>query len=121
MSATEALKAARDAGLSLKVDGNDIVLEAPSQPPRAVLDLLARHKASIVMLQRPARDGLSIRDGQMLFQERAGIIEYEGFAHRAWAETLARLDPARPPGDVPPKRWVQFIDDCGHFIDNGWA
>jgi hypothetical protein len=25
------------------------------------------------------------------------------------------------PGDVPPRRWLRFIDDCGHFLDGGWA
>lgn len=115
MSATEALKAARDAGLSLEVDGNDIVLEAPSPPPRAVLDLLVRYKATII------RDGLLIRDGEMLLQERAAIIEYDGGAPREWAEALARLDVSTPLSDVPPKRWLRFIDDCGNFIDNGWA
>jgi hypothetical protein len=42
-------------------------------------------------------------------------------APRVWAEALARLDPARPPGDVPLGRWVRFIDDCGRFLDDGWA
>ena len=37
------------------------------------------------------------------------------------AEALARLDPVRPPCDIPPKRWLCFIDDCGQFLDNGWA
>src|SRR5271155_3871030 len=54
-------------------------------------------------------------------EERAAIIEYDGGASRPWAEALARLDPARPPGDVPPKRWLRFIDDCGLFLDGGWA
>jgi hypothetical protein len=54
-------------------------------------------------------------------QERAAIIEYDGHAPRAWAEALARLDPALPPGDVLAKRWLRFIDDCGHFLDDGWA
>jgi hypothetical protein len=27
------------------------------------------------------------------------------------AEALARLDANRPPGDVPPRRWLRFIDD----------
>jgi hypothetical protein len=53
--------------------------------------------------------------------ERAAIAEYDGGAPRIWAEALARLDPARPPQDVPPRRWEQFIDDCGRFLDEGWA
>jgi hypothetical protein len=56
-----------------------------------------------------------------LEEERAAIIEYDGGVPRSWAEAFARLDPARPPGDVPSKRWVQFIDDCGRFLDSGWA
>jgi hypothetical protein len=31
------------------------------------------------------------------------------------------IDPARPPCDTPRERWLQFIDDCGRFIDDGWA
>ena len=54
-------------------------------------------------------------------EERAAIIEHDGGAPRAWAEGLARLDPSRPPADVPPKRWAKFIDDCGRFLDDGWA
>ncbi len=54
-------------------------------------------------------------------QERAAIAEYDGGAPRAWAEALARLDPARPPRDVSAKRWQRFIDDCGRFLDGGWA
>jgi hypothetical protein len=54
-------------------------------------------------------------------EERAAIVEYDGYAPRAWAEALARLDPAQPPWDVPPRRWLQFIDDCGRFLDGAWA
>lgn len=53
--------------------------------------------------------------------EPAAIAEYEGGAPRAWAEGLARLDPARSPGDLSAKRWQRFIDDCGRFLDGGWA
>ena len=54
--------------------------------------------------------------------ERAAIAEYDGGAPRLWAEALARLDPARPPPcDISPSRWLRFIDDCGRFIDDGWA
>jgi hypothetical protein len=54
-------------------------------------------------------------------EERAAIIEYEAGVPRAWAEGFARLDPERPPGDVPLERWLAFIDDCGRFLDGGFA
>ena len=54
-------------------------------------------------------------------EERAAIIEHDGGAPREWAEALARLDPACAPRDVSPKRWLRFIDDCGRFLDEGWA
>jgi hypothetical protein len=53
-------------------------------------------------------------------EERAAIVEYDGGAPRAWAEGFARLNPALSPDGVPPQRWLQFIDDCGMFLDDGW-
>src|SRR5215470_16942776 len=41
-------------------------------------------------------------------------------APRAWAESLARLDPACPPLDVPLRRWTRFVEDAHQFIDQGW-
>jgi hypothetical protein len=55
------------------------------------------------------------------YEERAAIVEFDGGVPRAWAEALARLDPTKPPNDVPPGRWLGFIDDCGRFLDQGWA
>jgi hypothetical protein len=51
-------------------------------------------------------------------QERAAIVEYDGSIPCAWAEGFARLHPDRPPGDVPAKRWLRFIDDVGLFLDS---
>ena len=121
MSAVEALRAAHAAGIQLGVDGEDLVLAASVPPPAAVIDLLSSHKASIVALLRPAEDGWSAEDRQVFFDERASIIEFDGGAPRAWAEALARLDPNKPSGDLPPQRWLRFIDDCGRFLDGGWA
>jgi hypothetical protein len=53
--------------------------------------------------------------------ERAAIAEFDGGAPRAWAEALARLDPNKPPRHVTLERWWRFIDDCGRFLDGGWA
>jgi hypothetical protein len=54
-------------------------------------------------------------------EERAAIVQYDGGAPREWAEGFARLDPRCPPGDVPVRRWLRFIDDGGRFLDRGWA
>ena len=50
-------------------------------------------------------------------EERAAIVEHDGSIPREWAEGFARLDPDRPPGDVPLKRWQRFVDDVGLFLD----
>ena len=83
MSAVEALKAARAAGVELALNGDNLALKAASAPPAAVLDALSRHKAEIVALLRPAEDW------QVFFDERAGIIEFDGGLPRAEAEVQA--------------------------------
>ena len=50
MSAVQALKAARAAGVHLGIDGEDLVLQATAPPPIAVVEALSRHKADIVAL-----------------------------------------------------------------------
>jgi len=54
-------------------------------------------------------------------EERAAIVEHDGGMRRPWAEAMARLDPARVPANMSQERWAQFIDDCGRFLDQGWA
>jgi hypothetical protein len=51
----------------------------------------------------------------------AATTEYDSGVPRVWAEALARLDPNSPRGDIPSQRWLRFIDDCGQFLDDGWA
>jgi hypothetical protein len=89
MSAAEALQAARAAGIRVRIDGDGLVLEASAAPPRTVLDLLSRHKAGIVTLLRPVDDGWSAEDWQALFDERAGIAEFDGGLLRPQAEARA--------------------------------
>jgi hypothetical protein len=89
VSAAEALKAARAAGIELGLDGDDLLLEACAPPPAALLDLLSRDKAGIVALLRPGRDGWSAEDWQLFFGERAAVAEFEGGLPRAEAEARA--------------------------------
>ena len=50
MSAAEALRIARAAGVTVTSDGQDLSLAAPTEPPAAVLDLLRLHKPAIIDL-----------------------------------------------------------------------
>src|SRR5262249_5210107 len=40
-----------------------------------------------------------------------------------WLEGGARLNPERPPADVPRRRWRQFVNDCHSFLSpsEDWA
>ena len=89
MSAAEALAVARANGVSVEIDGDDLVLEASAPPQPALLDLLSHHKAGIVALLRLADDGWSAEDWQVFFDERAGIAEFDGGLSRGQAEAHA--------------------------------
>lgn len=89
MSALQALKAARDAGVRIGVDGDALTLDADAAPPPAVLDLLSRHKAEVISLLRTGNDGWSGEDWRAFFDERAGIAEFDGGLPREQAEARA--------------------------------
>ena len=50
--------------------------------------------------------------------ERAAVVEYDGRIPCAGAEGFARLNPDRPSGGVPAKRWLTFVTDVGRFLDS---
>ena len=97
MSAAEALKAARAAGIRVEIDGDDLVLEAPVPPPPIVLDLLSRHKSHVIAMLRLQARMTAVASSRppcaSEIAERSSIIE-EGDCcdrnaadHRALAET----------------------------------
>jgi hypothetical protein len=61
------------------------------------------------------------RTGHKLNIENAPIVESEFALAKGWVEASARLDYARPPADVPLRRWIQLIDDISRFVDGGFA
>jgi hypothetical protein len=89
VSAAEALREARAAGIQINVDGDDLLLEAATPPSAAILDLLSGNKTGILAVLRPDVDGRSPEDWQILFEERAAISEFHGAHSRAQAEEYA--------------------------------
>jgi len=77
MSAVEALKVARAAGIELAHDGGDLALSAALAPPSAVLDALSRHKAEILALLQPG-DSWSGEDWQVYFDANMVIRQVLG-------------------------------------------
>lgn len=121
MSAASAILAARNAGIQLSVEGDDLVLEAAVPPPLAVLDQLSRQKPAVVSWLRPGSDGWSVEDWHAFFEERAGIAEYDGELPRDQAEARAFACCvfewlARNPVRSPPGRCL-CCGDGGHADD----
>ena len=134
MAASEILSALSAHDARVVVDGDRMQLLFPSDRPLPS-DLIAAARANRESLRALLIASSGSAVGQPRTQnvastsdpftdveeERAGIVEYDGGAPRAWAEGFARLDPSKPPTEVPQERWLRFIDDCGRFLDAGWA
>jgi hypothetical protein len=89
MSAMQVLNAAKAAGVNVVIDGEGLVLQAPSPPPPAVIHALSRYKAEIVALLRPAKDGWRPVDWRAFFDERAGIRQFDAGLAKPAAEVQA--------------------------------
>ena len=88
MTALATLNAAFAAGVVVALDGDALVLSAERKPNPDLLDAIRFHKAAIValLLSEPV---WSEEDWQAWFDERAGILEYDGGLGREQAEALA--------------------------------
>lgn len=109
MIARRLIEDARAAGLSIEVDGADLIVEADGDPPADLLAQLREHKAELIAV-------LSGDDPE----ERAAIIEEGAGAPRAWAQGYAALAAMPPPAGFWPERWQRIIDVTGAFLDR-WA
>jgi len=79
-------------------------IEQPTEPPAAPPPL---DRAAATWREAEAPGG--------------AMVEHGRASPREWAEGFARLDPDRPPGDVPPRRWQTFIVDVRGFLDSDFA
>ena len=88
MNAAALINAARAAGITMKVDGERLVLAAPERPDDRLLEDLRREKPAIVAYLRDVA-AWTEEDWQALFDERAAIMEFDGGLPREEAETAA--------------------------------
>jgi hypothetical protein len=89
MSAAETIRMAEASGIRFEVEGADLILDADLEPPINVVNAIRRHKAEIIELLSPPSDRWTVEDWQALFDERAGIAEFDGGQSKADAEVLA--------------------------------
>ncbi len=89
MSAAETIRTAEASGIRLGVEGADLILDADLEPPVDVVNAIRRHKAEIIELLAPPGDRWTAEDWRALFDERAGIAEFDGGQTRAEGEALA--------------------------------
>lgn len=89
MSALQALKAARDAGVRIRVDGDAFNLEADAAPDAAVLKLLSRHKHEVISLLRNTSDGWPGEEWRAFYDQRAAIVKLDGGLPHRSAEAQA--------------------------------
>ena len=97
MSAVEALSAARAAGVTVTLNGENLVLEANAEPPQAVLHVLAHHKHAIVALLRSGQNGWTAEDWRARWDELRVKAEIGAF-NSCIAEWLNRNPSPSPAG-----------------------
>jgi hypothetical protein len=108
------LRAAAAAGVQVSIDGESLVLEAASEPPKALIKALKKHKTKILSLLKAAARHEAAPTG-------AAIAGLEGGIPSAWAEALAKLSrQRRPPDDVSYRQWDQLRDGFVRFCKD-WA
>ena len=125
MNPIELLQAARAAGISIGVDGADLVLEAAAAPPPALLELLSHHKARIIALLRahtPTPDALArTQVHPRLRHALAREIYSADPAKRAfWLDTRtrARVPLAEQcPKGIDVKDWRRAVSAAGESME----
>jgi hypothetical protein len=96
---------AKQAGVTVSVDGGRLNLEADAEPPAHIIEQLRRHKAEIVaILSEPDPAELEERKGMASDSVPECYLD-------AWARFQLQL-----PGGVTEQTWRQAIDDAGRFL-----
>ena len=88
MTAAEVIKEAKAAGVRIEVEGNGLVLEATAAPPKAMIELITRHKAEIIDHLMVPRGGPA--EEEVSWLDMVVAVENEAGRHRIWCDELTR-------------------------------
>src|SRR5438477_10504152 len=119
MIAQRLIEDARAAGLSIEVEGADLIVEADCEMPPDLIAELRRHKAELIAVLVPPSRASTPADPDEL-DERAALIEFGANVPRRWAEGYVALCSMAPPSGFSPERWQRIVDAVGSFLDR-WA
>jgi hypothetical protein len=121
MIAQRLIEDARAAGLSMEVEGGDLIVEADCDPPPELLAELRQHKAEVIafLVPPPPASVPPLPEPDDL-DERAALIEYGANVPRRWAEGYATLCSMPAPTGFSLERWRRIVDAAGVFLDR-WA
>ena len=89
MTPTEALRAARQHGLAIELQGERFRASHKQPPPPWLRDALREHAPDIVKLLQPDALGRTEEDWTDVYEERAAILQYDHGVMRLEAEILA--------------------------------
>jgi hypothetical protein len=118
VSALALIDVALAEGLTLGVEGGNLVVEVDHDPPDELLAQLREHKAAIIAVLRGGDPDWSPLDDP---DERAAIIAEGAGVPRAWAEGFAALCTMPPPSGFSPDRWHRVVNATGIFLDRWGA
>ena len=88
VKAAEVIKEATAAGVRIAIDGDGLLLEATTAPPKAMIALITQHKADIIDLLRSGHGGLA--EAEVSWLDMVVAVENEAGRHRIWCDELTR-------------------------------
>jgi hypothetical protein len=92
VSAATILRRALSAGVTITVDGGDLVIRAQARPPADVLNALSANKSELIALLTGQEADWDAEDYRAYFEERAAVYEIDGGLLQYEAERLAFRD-----------------------------
>lgn len=102
MSPLDTLRALRQLGVAVELDGDRLSLRASVAAPDHLLSEARRQRDAIAALLRPDHHGWTEEDRLTAIEERAAILEYDQGLPRAEADVLARAEAGREHTAVTP-------------------